>query len=182
MNSINYDIGENEDSLNDSDTWSQDGENQPSGAECLARCKKFAEITGTDTALAMFYLQDNKWDLQKGLDRYLKATNNKESKVVACFDVETLDNDERFFFLNSNLIFGIFKFSKITNSEKQKNNIDSSECSENQSEQPVLCEQLNDDEEKNENNHFKILSWNIDGLDSSNLESRTLGVISKIEK
>lgn len=75
---------------------SSDDENQPSGAECLARCKQFAEITGTDTALAMFYLQDNQWNLQKGLDKYLKATNNKESKIVACFDVETLDNDERF--------------------------------------------------------------------------------------
>ena len=36
----------------------------PSSAECLKRCREFASITGTDNALAMFYLQDTKWDLQ----------------------------------------------------------------------------------------------------------------------
>ncbi|RNA02866.1 hypothetical protein BpHYR1_021018, partial [Brachionus plicatilis] len=95
MNSSNDDIqiiGE-ENSCENSIIYPDD-ENQPSGAECLARCKEFAEITGTDTALAMFYLQDTKWNLQKGLDKYFKATNNKKAKIVACFDVETLDNDE----------------------------------------------------------------------------------------
>ena len=37
---------------------------KPSGAECLSRCKEFASITGTDSALAMFYLQNLNWDLQ----------------------------------------------------------------------------------------------------------------------
>ena len=41
-----------------------DEENLPSGNECLQRCKEFATVTGTDSALAMFYLQDSKWDLQ----------------------------------------------------------------------------------------------------------------------
>jgi tyrosyl-DNA phosphodiesterase 2 len=35
----------------------------PTSAECLRRCKEFAQITGTDSALAMFYLQDLDWDL-----------------------------------------------------------------------------------------------------------------------
>ena len=38
--------------------------NLPSAAECDARSKQFAAVTGTDTALAMFYLQDRKWDLE----------------------------------------------------------------------------------------------------------------------
>lgn len=42
----------------------EDTSNLPSGAECLKRSKEFAEVTGTDTALAMFYLQDTKWDLE----------------------------------------------------------------------------------------------------------------------
>ena len=35
----------------------------PSATECEARCQRFAEITGTDTALGMFYLQDVEWNV-----------------------------------------------------------------------------------------------------------------------
>ena len=41
-----------------------DDSSLPSAAECDARSKQFAAVTGTDTALAMFYLQDRKWDLE----------------------------------------------------------------------------------------------------------------------
>jgi len=51
------------DSENDNED-EDDDENLPSGAECMKRCKEFASITETDTALAMFYLQNNKWDLE----------------------------------------------------------------------------------------------------------------------
>ena len=47
--------------------------NKPSGAECLSRCKEFAKITGTDSALAMFYLQDNDWDLEVDFKPCTKA-------------------------------------------------------------------------------------------------------------
>ena len=49
---------------NHEDEIESDDEETPSGPECLKRCKEFAEITGTDRALAMFYLQNNKWNLQ----------------------------------------------------------------------------------------------------------------------
>ena len=39
-----------------------------------------------------------------------------------------------------------------------------------------------EDDESKETNLFKIMSWNIDGLDSGNLQSRTKGVIKKILK
>lgn len=39
-------------------------ENLPSAAECEKRCQSFADITGTDTALAMFYLQDRNWNVE----------------------------------------------------------------------------------------------------------------------
>jgi tyrosyl-DNA phosphodiesterase 2 len=41
-----------------------DDANLPSAAECDRRCKEFAAITSTDTALAMFYLQDRDWSLE----------------------------------------------------------------------------------------------------------------------
>jgi hypothetical protein len=40
-----------------------ESEEQLNDAECLRRCKEFAKITNTDNALAMFYLQDNGWNL-----------------------------------------------------------------------------------------------------------------------
>ena len=39
-------------------------EDIPDVKTCDERCQLFAQITGTDTALAMFYLQDRKWDLE----------------------------------------------------------------------------------------------------------------------
>ena len=36
----------------------------PPAAECEQRCQRFAEVTGTDTALAMFFLQDRQWSVE----------------------------------------------------------------------------------------------------------------------
>lgn len=30
--------------------------------------------------------------------------------------------------------------------------------------------------------YFKILSWNIDGLDATSIEARTIGVVNKVKK
>lgn len=35
----------------------------PEVSVCQRLCEEFAEITGTDTACAQFYLQDRKWSL-----------------------------------------------------------------------------------------------------------------------
>ena len=43
---------------------SDDEANLPSAAECDARCKEFAAITATDSACAMFFLQDRDWNVQ----------------------------------------------------------------------------------------------------------------------
>ena len=64
---IELDSSSSSASTEDEDDNSKAGEsskNKPSGSECLARCKEFAKVTNTDTALAMFYLQDNDWDLE----------------------------------------------------------------------------------------------------------------------
>ena len=82
-------------SENESD--SEDDENRPSGAECLNRCKQFAEFTSTDSALAMYFLQNNKWDLENALNMFFRQTKQvaaPNSKVVAVFDVDKLNEDE----------------------------------------------------------------------------------------
>ncbi len=44
----------------------------------------------------------------------------------------------------------------------------------------VVEENLAETKSDEKNSYFKLLSWNIDGLDMANLESRTLGVANKI--
>ena len=36
----------------------------PPREECQRRCSEFASITQTDTALAMFFLQNREWNLE----------------------------------------------------------------------------------------------------------------------
>lgn len=53
----------------------------PNAKEATELVSKFAEITGTDTACAQFYLQDREWNLQ----------------VWLCFLFVTLGNFSLFF-------------------------------------------------------------------------------------
>lgn len=134
----------------------EDDENLPSGSECLSRTKQFAAITGTDNALAMFYLQDSKWDLEKSINAYLEATQGDSGKkVVACFDVGKLDNDER----------------RKTKEDGKKSDQMAAKSDEtiSQNTQGNLKE-----------TRFKVLSWNIDGIDGTSLETRANGVCQKI--
>jgi len=48
--------------------------------EC-ERCREFASITETDTALAMFYLQNNKWDLEVPFFSKWLFSNNFECLI-----------------------------------------------------------------------------------------------------
>ena len=48
-----------------------DCEQSLSGTECFNRCKKFVELTNTDNALAMFYLQDVEWNLEVNFQYFL---------------------------------------------------------------------------------------------------------------
>ena len=49
-------------------------------------------------------------------------------------------------------------------------------------EEMKLINQQVEENDENEGKYFKIMSWNIDGLDQSNLQSRTKGVIATINK
>lgn len=50
-----------------SDSSEDEAEYLPSGDECKRRCDEFVKVTGTNSALAMFFLQNVKWDLQVSL-------------------------------------------------------------------------------------------------------------------
>lgn len=54
----------------------------PDGKTCEERCQMFAEITGTDTALAQFYLQDRSWNLEQSVNAYFVQN---DGAAAACF-------------------------------------------------------------------------------------------------
>lgn len=63
-----------------SDSDSVDESKIPSREECENRCQKFAEITGTDSALAMFYLQDRDWELDVSI--YPTFSKTKDLYII----------------------------------------------------------------------------------------------------
>lgn len=169
----------------------EDAGEVPSGPDCLARCKEFAQVTGTDRALAMFYLQEKKWNLQKSLDFYFESTGNgneasgtaagvssasKPKKVVACFDTEKLDEDEDWMKIRMRN----YKKMKTDNDKDDDKNSSGPLCS-NQSDS-ANAKSSNQSDQKEDEKHFKVMSWNIDGLDQKSLESRTIGVVETILK
>ncbi|KAL4218066.1 Tyrosyl-DNA phosphodiesterase 2 [Mactra antiquata] len=107
--------------------------NLPSAQECEERCQAFASVTGTDTALAMFYLQDRDWNVERALNAYFEESGASQSNAVG---------------LDENDITG-----------------------ENET-----------TEEDKEPFRIRLMSWNIDGLDLKNLQSRTEGVCDTINK
>ncbi|CAL1538597.1 unnamed protein product [Lymnaea stagnalis] len=57
-----------------------DDANLPSREVCELRCQMFAEVTGTDTALAMFYLQDRGWIIERAINDYFADNGGSSVK------------------------------------------------------------------------------------------------------
>ncbi|OWF50295.1 Tyrosyl-DNA phosphodiesterase 2 [Mizuhopecten yessoensis] len=66
--------------MSDTEEDNQDDSAIPSRDECESRCQKFAEVTGTDTALAMFYLQDVEWNIDTALNKFYESNCGPEKK------------------------------------------------------------------------------------------------------
>ncbi|WAR16190.1 TYDP2-like protein [Mya arenaria] len=60
-----------------------EAEKVPPAEECEKRCQEFAAITSTDSALAMFYLQDRDWCLDRALNSYFEESASGLSGVEA---------------------------------------------------------------------------------------------------
>ena len=58
-----------DDDVNDISSDSDDCAIIPDREECDRLCKEFAEISNTNSALAMYYLQDRDWSLEVRLQR-----------------------------------------------------------------------------------------------------------------
>ncbi|XP_067667027.1 tyrosyl-DNA phosphodiesterase 2-like [Haliotis asinina] len=125
------------DSEADSDV---DEKNIPPREECEERCQMFAQVTGTDTALAMFYLQDREWNLEMALNAYFTETGSEPKIPIPSSKVGT--------------------------------NTDSKA--------PTVT--AGGEGPDPEPHRIRLLSWNLDGLDTGSIKARTQAVCDIINK
>ncbi|TPP66680.1 Traf and tnf receptor associated protein [Fasciola gigantica] len=105
--------------------------------EYLSLCSQFAEITSTNNALAMAFLQDTDWDLERALADFFAEHRTEEHSVqIDHIDLTETSSEDVPITLESNAV----------------------ECTV-----------------------FNVLSWNVDGLDTSNLVQRTDEIVSRLK-
>ncbi|XP_068201510.1 tyrosyl-DNA phosphodiesterase 2-like isoform X2 [Palaemon carinicauda] len=119
----------------------EDESNIPDAKTCQDRVERFAAITGTDEALAQFFLQDRNWNLEASVNAFFesqapdspKPVKKREDKdVLVTYDSHSSGGPQ----------------GSIT-TEPPKN--------------------------------FRLITWNLDGLDEKNLKKRTKAVIKILE-
>ncbi|KAG8187623.1 hypothetical protein JTE90_027033 [Oedothorax gibbosus] len=179
---------------------SSDSDDIPDVAECQRLCEQFAEITGTDSACAQFYLQDRSWDLDRSVNDFFEDRNNKgavrvndkqEAQVVVVVDghpsglaaaatavlVESaLSRSSRNSQSNSHQpFFNAEDSSQITRKRPSSHSSDFSatEAKKTSPESGVKPGEVKP-------STLKFITWNIDGLNEKNLMLRTKAVCKTI--
>ncbi|XP_005099468.1 tyrosyl-DNA phosphodiesterase 2 isoform X2 [Aplysia californica] len=145
-------------SLSDSDEEEEDA-NLPSREECEQRCQSFCEVTGADSALAMYYLQNRKWNLEAAVsDFFPEADGGQLPKPMSSTTSEASKNS-------------------VSRPKSKSDSADQAKAGSSSSTEKCLTLAPPVLQPKHENT-IKVLSWNIDGLDPDNLQSRTEGACS----
>lgn len=125
----------------------------PGREECEKRCQDFAEITGTDTALAMFYLQDREWNLDTAVNDYFEQTGETKDTATP----------------NKKVKIDAISFGGVAGKENKTVSVSEKSSRLNDSTDP-------------EPNRIRLLSWNIDGLCEKSKSLRTQAVCDIIKK
>ncbi|XP_054707550.1 tyrosyl-DNA phosphodiesterase 2-like [Uloborus diversus] len=135
-----------------------DSEDIPEASECQLLCEQFAEITGTDTACAQFYLQDRKWGLEQSVNDFFEDRNSKgavrvndrqEAEVVV-----VVDGSSKGLAAAATAVLAESALSRGAESPRSK--------------------------EMKPSSTLKFITWNIDGLNEKNLKLRTKAVAKNI--
>lgn len=123
----------------------EDDEDVPDVATCQRLVEEFASVTGTDEALAQFYLQDRKWDLERSVNAYFETKNGGGGIRV----IKDGEEPELLVTFDSKMV-------SLLESSSGRVSTDAPES-------------------------FKLITWNLDGLDSKHLKKRTKAVANIIE-
>lgn len=121
-----------------------------SDEDCEKALKSFAEITGTDEACAHFFLQDVDWQLQPALDRFFSSAD----------EVQHSNRGEP---------------KRKSNQELGSDDDDVDDEDKGRAAKKAKVEGESREPQDNVDS-VTVLSWNVDGLDRSNLKSRFTAV------
>ncbi|CAL4062743.1 unnamed protein product, partial [Meganyctiphanes norvegica] len=123
----------------------EDDDDIPDVATCQVLVEEFASVTGTDEALAQFYLQDRKWDLERSVNAYFESRNGGGGIRV----IKDGEEPELLVTFDSKMVSLLESSSGRVSTEA-----------------PDM---------------FKLITWNLDGLDDKHLKKRTKAVANIIE-
>lgn len=171
-----------------------DNENLPSADECQKRCEEFAEITGTDTACAQFYLQDREWNLERSVNDFFEDRANKgavrvndkdESEVVVVLDGSPTGLAAAATAVITEAALSLRSGSRPPN---QRNRVTDQTVSRSSgqsvaksSDQTVNSSTDQTVPTAQQVFGLKFITWNIDGLCEKNLKLRTKAVCKRIK-
>lgn len=113
-------------------------------------CDEFAQIAGTDSAVAQCYLAENDWEMERALNSFFEA------------DLEKVFEED---------------MSESESSPKRKRpkaEEKAGECIDLTTDSPASARKPSEEDE----NKLSLISWNVDGLDTVNLAERARGLCS----
>ncbi|XP_067267143.1 tyrosyl-DNA phosphodiesterase 2 [Chanodichthys erythropterus] len=144
-------------------------------------CDEFASISGSDSAVAQYYLAENEWDMERALNSFFEA------HMDSVFDVEDAEETKD---VSGNKRKGMNSSDAAdTSGTKKKFKTDKVDCIDLTAEEPTCSSSVTVNvknsqaesavtESDAEDGKFSIISWNVDGLDTLSIAERARGLCS----
>ncbi|KAI4897801.1 hypothetical protein NFI96_021946 [Prochilodus magdalenae] len=139
----------------------------------LRLCNEFADITGSDSAVAQCYLAENDWDMERALNSFFEAD------MESVFDVEDKE-EERNKTLNKRKEADPPEKTDGAPETKRRMNSQQSQCIDLTEEEPACSSSTSSKGSDHDEGDSKLslISWNVDGLDTLSLAERARGLCS----
>ncbi|GAB1609208.1 tyrosyl-DNA phosphodiesterase 2-like [Argonauta hians] len=155
-----------------SNSSDEDESQLPSASECKERCDAFVKLTETNSALAMFYLQNCSWDLQCAVNFYFEKSGAKKRPAVP--ESEPASSSSKGGGGGGGVI--VVEDDEEEEEEEKEKEAKKGKKRRVSLEPKGLLQTIGVNEPK----RIRVLSWNIDGLDTNNLKARTKAVCQVI--
>ncbi|XP_077126085.1 tyrosyl-DNA phosphodiesterase 2 isoform X1 [Ranitomeya variabilis] len=123
------------------------------------RCAEFSSVVGCDRAVAQCFLAENDWELERAINSYFEPGVESPPREEASTNLTSPPTSETM---------------PVTSSDM---------CIDLTEDAPVIIKQAPVVEgpktlSQEDESHITLLTWNIDGIDQSNLQERARGVCS----
>ncbi|KAG8442316.1 hypothetical protein GDO86_011203 [Hymenochirus boettgeri] len=130
-------------------------------SERTQQCSAFSSITGCDQAVAQCYLAENDWDMERAVNSYFEPGVESFKSEATSKSADSIMEEDMPGIAHSTCIDLTGDDGDVAVATKQ-----------------VLPENNPTTLNTKDESHFSFLTWNIDGLDQSNLSERARGVCS----